>query len=204
MPPGHGVLSGYARLLRLLSGLNNGSGFAFLAAHVNASINMPRVRELAVDPLVQLFLQRIREAEQVDRDLLRYLVLTGGPADSRRDRSILDVLWRSDPTQDPVGNLMEVVNAEQAISEIWLDGLELPPLPRSEVAYDGLPDLAGDQIFDLVVGHGAFRSRYKVGRWEQQDTPLNDVGVPLWCVDLLPPRGEYRSLQPMLLGSPWL
>ena len=42
-PPGHGVVAGYARLLRLLSGLNSGAGFGFLASHVNAAINVPRV-----------------------------------------------------------------------------------------------------------------------------------------------------------------
>ena len=105
LPSGHGVLAGYSRYLRLLSGLNAGSGFSFLAAQVNASINGARVRELAADPLVQLFTQRIREVGQVDRDLLRFLVLSAGPVDDRRDRSLLDVLWRPDPLQDPVQNL---------------------------------------------------------------------------------------------------
>ena len=51
-PSGHGVVAGYSRLLRLLSGLNSGVGFGFLAAHVNASINMARVTELSADPLM--------------------------------------------------------------------------------------------------------------------------------------------------------
>ena len=136
---GHGIVSGYARLLRVLSGLNSGVGFGFLAAQVNAAVNPSRVRELHDDHLVQLFLQRLLKVNQVDRDILRHLVLTAGPADNRYDRSILDALWRTDPTQEPIGNLMEVLRSEQSVSEIWLDGLELPTLPTGDVSYEGLP-----------------------------------------------------------------
>ena len=51
--------------------------------------NGARVRELAANPLVQLFTQRIREVGQVNRDLLRFLVLNSGPVDDRRDGSLL-------------------------------------------------------------------------------------------------------------------
>ena len=193
MPPGQGIVTGYSRLLRVLAGLNDGAGFGFLAAHVNASINVPRVRELNEDHLVRLFLQRLQESEPVDRDILRYLVMSGGPADPRRDQSILRSLWRTDPIEDPIRNLMEVMTAERAVSEIWLDGLDLPPLPRRDVSYEGLRELSSDQLCDLLLGSRPGMVRSQVGRWEMQDPPLSAEGVPLWCADLVPPRGVVQN-----------
>ena len=191
-PPGHGVVAGYTRLLRLLSGLKSGAGFGFLAAHVNATTNVPRVRELSSDPLVELFRRRLREVGDVDRDLLRYLVLTDGQADGRRDMSILESLWRSDPIRDPIGCLTDVIETERGFSEIRPEGLEMPQLPRREAICAEAPPLTNDQLRDVLFGQGYSSGCVapRVGRWEKQDTPLSSSGVPLWCIDLLPPRAE--------------
>ena len=66
-------------------------------------------------------------------------------------------------------------------------------MPRGEGSYDGHMELNRDQLFDLLMGRDFGRLREKVGRWEQQEPPLNAEGVPLWCVDLLPPCAEVQK-----------
>ena len=73
-PVGEGLLAGYARLLRLLAGLNSGHGFGFLTGHIAASVNLERVGDLMKDSLEELLRRRMNEVGETDRDIHRYLV----------------------------------------------------------------------------------------------------------------------------------
>ena len=193
-PAGDGIVAGYSRLLRLLAGLNNGPGFGFLAGHIGATVDPDRLQELSGDPLMVLFRRRLREAGDADRDILRFLVMSDEQPDRRVDRSVLDALWKRDPAVEPIQNLADVLRAERTVSEIWIDGLEMPTLPKGEVSSEGGVPLSTTQLRDLLFGPKSGRSSTRSkGRWGEAGVPLNPDGIPLWCADLVPPKAELMK-----------
>lgn len=65
---GNGILSAYARCLRLLSGLSSGPSMAWLMDRVRAGVNADLVATLAADPLVLALCERIEGADEVSLD----------------------------------------------------------------------------------------------------------------------------------------
>ena len=61
-------------------------------------------------------------------------------------------LWKFDRASEPFQNLFEVLRAERSVSEIWIDGLDMPLLPRKDVPYEGTCAFSGRRLGEVLLG----------------------------------------------------
>ena len=129
-----GLLPAYVRWLRLINGLASGPAMSWVTGRVQACLNPDRLRTLSVDPLVTLVRQRIRDADELDRMLLRHLCSVGESEEIDTDSQIFRALADVRPSQEPLDSLRSVMVTEQQISDIWVEALEMPDLPRFDMS----------------------------------------------------------------------
>ena len=196
-----GLLNAYGRCLRLVSGLASGPGMTWVTGRVTACLNPDRVRNLSADPLVALVRQRIREADDLDRALLRFLCTVGESDEVSPVSGVSGALTAFSPVQNPWESLRSVMQAEQRISDIWIEALEMPELPRFDIDLRQQAPLETEQIRTLVggrlFGHLFGNEGLKRRKWDSDSLRGESVqGIPLWCADLLPPQHSVVQVVP--------
>eukprot|EP00435_Cladocopium_sp_Y103_P053188 s103_g17.t1 len=183
---GTGVLSAYARCLRLIAGLSSGPPMEWLTDRVRAGLNPDLVMQLASDPAVVALRQRIEGADEVSASVLRHLCTdqngaVGPDSIGRAMRSFAHTL-------DPNLCLQSVMLEESRVTEVWADALELPPaLAFPFQSLRRVEPVGRSVAATLLCGENMrrvqplFSIRHGQG-WNQQVSDL-----PPWVADLVPP-----------------
>lgn len=183
---GNGILSAYARCLRLLSGLSSGPSMAWLMDRVRAGVNADLVATLAADPLVLALRERIEGADEVSASVVRHLCSShsvsgyGDPS-----RLAMERIGRGLPEEIVLQNVMA---EESRITEVWSEALELPAAVTMPFASGrrrppvGLQTAAtlfsGDSMKRVIP---LFSIRHGTG-WNERG-----LVCPEWVSDLVPP-----------------
>eukprot|EP00435_Cladocopium_sp_Y103_P052086 s1600_g16.t1 len=186
---GNGVLSAYARCLRLISGLSSSPPMEWLTDRARASLNPELTSSLANDPAVIALRRRLLDADEVTASVLRHLcTVQSGTAAPGNVGNAMRSLAR---TLDPNLCLQAVMDEESRVAEAWADALGLPPgitLPFRDIRR--MESVGRSGAATLLCGENMSRVRplFDIRHGQGWNFGTSGSGQSQWVADLVPPH----------------
>ena len=183
---GGGVLTAYARCLRLIAGLSSGPPMEWLTDRVWACLNPDAVASLASDSAVVALRRRIADADEVSASVLRHLcgLQTGTMGTDYIARSMRSL----EQTLDPYQCLQNVMREESRVTDVWAEASELPPAVTFRFQSVRRMELVGRSgASTLLCGENMKRvgPLFSIQHGQGWDQQVSDQ--PEWVADLVPP-----------------